>query len=98
LHQAERTGIHAEKNYASFAIAEFAQILLMRRPRVIEWIVDMGDRRFEFQTINLGRKLARNCDELLAGACHSLPVKVLNVFHRRNSRSACACSRTTQPF
>jgi len=68
LHHPERAGIHAEKNHALFAVAKFPQILFVRSPRVIEWIIDMRDRRLEFQTVNLRRKFPRRRDEVFAFA------------------------------
>jgi len=41
LHHSQRPWIHPRKNDTLLAVAKFAQILFMRRPRVIERIVNM---------------------------------------------------------
>ena len=72
LHHAERPWIHAEKNDALFAAAEFAQILFMRRPRVIQRIIDVRDRRLESQAIHHRAQFARCGDELFAFCRHAV--------------------------
>jgi hypothetical protein len=68
LRHAERSGVHAQKNHALAAAAKPAQIIFVRRPGVSERIVDVRDRRHEFQSFNLPGKFPRGGDQVFAGA------------------------------
>jgi hypothetical protein len=49
LRHAEGAGIHADQDDALFAAAKAPQIGLMRRPGVVERLIDVFDRRGEAQ-------------------------------------------------
>ena len=67
LHHAERPRVHAQEDDLLLGIPEFLQVRFVRRPRVIERVIDMGDRRPELEPIDLPRQFARGGDELPAG-------------------------------
>ena len=67
LHHAEGAGVHAQKNDALFARAVAAQILLVRRPGVVERVVDVADGRGEGERVDLGREAAGGVNQVLGG-------------------------------
>src|SRR5437868_4288203 len=66
LRHAERPGVHSEKNDAFPAVTEFVQIDFMRRPGVIQRIVNVSDGMFELQAVGLYRQFTRRRDQLPA--------------------------------
>ena len=71
LHHAERAGVHAQKNHPLPAAAIPAEIFRMRRPRVSQRIINVRDRRLEFQPVNPGRKFACSGNQLFFGMVYS---------------------------
>jgi len=67
LDHAERAGVHAEKDDPLGTAAEPAQIFLVRGPGVGERIVNVRDRRREFQATDLVGKFAGGGDKLGMG-------------------------------
>ena len=66
LHHAERAGIHSQENDALLRAAEFSQIQFMRCAGIFQWIVNVRDRRREFQLADSCAKFTRRGNQFAA--------------------------------